>query len=171
MSAQGNGLTLEALAQKLETLQRETIVWNDRLVHGAYTSFRDFALWNAWFRFWGLSQTYGVLRLARAFMDYERTGKPEAFRHLDRPAVPGALTPDHPAIAERMEQAYAIMAQVANNELREEEATDRIFDVYRSMPKLPPNFAYGDPSVRYGRQGLTAQLEMDHWLVEQLRAA
>ena len=25
---------------------------NDRLVFGAYTSFRDFDLWNAWFRVW-----------------------------------------------------------------------------------------------------------------------
>lgn len=155
----------------LEMLQRETVAWNDRLVHGAYTSFRSFPLWNAWFRFWGLSQTYGVLRLARAFMEHERTGRSEAFAHLDRPALPGALTPDHPEIAARMEEAYQVMARVAEGTLREEEAVERIFDVYAGIPRLPPNFAYTDRDVHFGRQGLTAQLEIDHWLIEQLRAA
>jgi FADH2 O2-dependent halogenase len=157
--------------QPLETLQRETVAWNDRLVHGAYTSFRSFDLWNTWFRFWGLSQTYGVLRLAKAFMEFERTGQSQAFEHLDRPAVPGALTPDHPKVAERMRDAYGLMARVARDEMHEEEAIDRIFDIYRSFGTLPPNFDYADPSVHFGRQGITAQLEIDHWLIEQLRAA
>ncbi|XWN30171.1 MAG: tryptophan 7-halogenase [Devosia sp.] len=155
----------------LRTLQRETATWNDRLVHGAYTSFRDFELWNAWFRFWGLSQTYGVLRLARAFTDFERTGDVAAFEHLDNSVLPGALTPDHPQIAELMLEAYGAIEDVEADRINPAEAAARIFAVYDKVENLPPNFAYTDPSVHFGRQGLTAQLEMDHWLVERLRAA
>ncbi|WP_170134975.1 NAD(P)/FAD-dependent oxidoreductase [Acuticoccus kandeliae] len=155
----------------LKTLQSETARWNDRLVHGAYTSFRDFSLWNAWFRFWGLSQTYGVLRLAKAFTDFERSNDPAAFEHLENSVLPGALTPDHPHIAEKMLNAYAILQEVAEERKAPGEAAKEIFAVYESIPDLPPNFAYTDPATRFGRQGLTAQLEMDHWLVEQLRAA
>src|ERR1039458_7567593 len=43
---------------------------NDRLVFGAYTSFRDFDLWNAWFRVWALGVGLGDLKLASIYRRY-----------------------------------------------------------------------------------------------------
>ena len=45
------------------------------------------------------------------------------------------------------------MAQVAHDEMREEEAVDRIFDVYAGIDHLPPNFAYTDRAVHFGQTG------------------
>ena len=46
---------------------------NDRLVFGAYTSFRDFDLWNAWFRVWALGVGLGDLKLASIYRRYLKT--------------------------------------------------------------------------------------------------
>ncbi len=161
----------EARLKPLETLQLATIDWNDRLVHGAYVSFRNFELWNAWFRIWGLTQVFGVLRLARAFLEHERTGDPAAFHSLDAPAIPGGLTPEHPEVAALIRQAHEAMEQVADGSLAEAAAVERLFTLFREASFLPPSFPFTDPAARFGRQGLSAQLEMDHWLVERLKAA
>jgi tetracycline 7-halogenase / FADH2 O2-dependent halogenase len=156
----------------IDTLQRATVQWNDRLVHGAYVSFRNFDLWNAWFRIWGLSQIFGVTRVARALLDFERSGQdPTAFRHLERPRIVGALTPDHPRIAALIEAAHDIMVRVEDGTLAEADAADRMFDLFRQSEGLPPNFEYSNPAQHFGRQGLSVQLETDHWLFEELQAA
>lgn len=161
----------EERLRPLETLQLSTLDWNDRLVHGAYVSFRNFELWNAWFRIWGLTQVFGVLRLARAFLAHERSRDPAAFGPLDRPVLPGALTPEHPEVAELIRAAHETMEAVEAGSMAEPAAAERLFALFRAAPFLPPSFPFTDPAARFGRQGLSAQLEMDHWLVEQLKAA
>ena len=155
----------------LETLQLSTVDWNDRLVHGAYVSFRRFNLWNAWFRIWGLTQAFGVLRLARAFLAHERSRDPNEFRPLDYPPIPGALTPEHPEVAALIVKAHEAMQAFDAGTMTEEATEAELFRLFDEAPFLPPNFAFADRSARFGRQGLSAQLDMDHWLVEQLRAA
>jgi len=155
----------------LEVLQLSTLEWNDRLVHGAYVSFRSFELWNAWFRIWGLTQAFGVMRLARAFLAHEKTRDPDTFRPLDHPPIPGALTPEHPQVAALIVTAHETMQAVEAGSLSEAAATERLFRLFGEAKYLPPMFPFADPAARFGRQGLSAQLEMDHWLVEQLKAA
>ena len=46
----------------VEALQTSLIAENDYLVANAYTSFRDYELWNAWFRVWQVNQVTGTMR-------------------------------------------------------------------------------------------------------------
>jgi FADH2 O2-dependent halogenase len=46
----------------VDALQTNLIAENDYLVANAYTSFRDFELWNAWFRVWQVNQVTGTMR-------------------------------------------------------------------------------------------------------------
>jgi tetracycline 7-halogenase / FADH2 O2-dependent halogenase len=161
----------EERLRPLDTLQRTTVDWNDRLVHGAYISFRDFRLWNAWFRIWGLTQVYGVMRLAQAFLAYEASGDRSAYDLLDKPLLPGALTPNHPRVAALIQSAHGIIEGVESGQTEPGDAAEAIFDLFRAADFLPPNFAFTDPDARFGRQGLMAQLEMDHWFYDKLRAA
>lgn len=160
----------EARLQPLAVLNQQTIEWNDKLVHGAYVSFRSFPLWNAWFRIWGLTQAFGVMRLARAFLAHERTGDREVFASLDSPALPGALTPDDPEVSALIDGAHDAIEDVEAGKISNEEGADRIFAMFDKADFLPPNFAFTDRHARFGLKGLAAQLDMDHWLVERLRA-
>jgi tetracycline 7-halogenase / FADH2 O2-dependent halogenase len=153
----------------IEALQRSTIAGNDALVHGAYISFRDFDLWNAWFRIWGLTQVYGVSRLLRCMAAFDETG-PKAFERLDAPARPGALTPDHPEIADLIERAYRAIAAVETGELSAQQAETRIFDIIASAHDLPPIFPFADRAVHLGRSSAETQLAVDGWLSRQMQA-
>jgi FADH2 O2-dependent halogenase len=161
----------EARLKPIETLQNNTIAANDVLVHGAYLSFRDFRLWNAWFRIWGLTQVYGVTRLLRALTAFEQTGAASAFDRLDAPARPGALTPDHPEVADLIEAAYRAMRAFEDGTLTAEAAEAEIFGLLEGAPDLPPIFPFADKTVRFGKSSIRTELAVDSWLFEQLKAA
>jgi hypothetical protein len=63
------------------------------------------------------------------------------------------------------------MEGVESGQTEPGDAAEAIFDLFRAADFLPPNFAFTDPDARFGRQGLMAQLEMDHWFYDKLRAA
>ena len=160
-----------ARLQPVEDLQRNTIAANDLLVHGAYIAFRDFRLWNAWFRIWGLSQVYGVTRLLRPMLAFEETGRRNVFEHLDRPACPGSLAPDHPELVKLIDGAYATMVQFDGGQLSAAQAEARLFEIIGGAENLPPIFPFADPSVRFGKNSYQVQLAVDSWLYGQLKAA
>ena len=155
----------------IDTVNKGAIAGNDTLVHGAYISFRDFRLWNAWFRIWGLTQVYGISRFLKSLVDFENTGRPSAFERLDRPRRPGGLTPDHPAIADLIDAAYASMRGFDEGRLSAEAAERDIFDRFAAAENLPPNFPFADRTVHFGRDTLATQIAVDSWLHAQLLAA
>jgi FADH2 O2-dependent halogenase len=57
----------------------------DRVVSGAYTSFADFDLWNAWFRIWVIGNFHGALSVISRYMKYLETHDRS---HIDLPAAP-----------------------------------------------------------------------------------
>jgi FADH2 O2-dependent halogenase len=161
----------EGRLKPIEILQNNTIAANDTLVHGAYVSFKDFKLWNAWFRIWGLTQAYGVARILRPLADFENTRSPAVFERLDHPARPGALAPDHPEIADLIDAAYAAMLAYDRGEVSADAAEDKIFHLLSSANDLPPMFPFADRAVHFGSRSITTQLAVDGWLHQQLKAA
>jgi FADH2 O2-dependent halogenase len=155
----------------IETVNRAAIEGNDTLVHGAYISFRNFGLWNAWFRIWGLTQVYGISRFLKSMVDFENTGMTSAFEHLDRAKRPGALTPDHPEIVDLIDAAYASMRAFDEGRMSAETTERAIFDLLAGAENLPPNFPFVDPTVRFGRDTLATQIAVDSWLHAQLLTA
>ena len=155
----------------IEVLQDKTLAANDLLAHGAYLSFRDFRLWNAWFRIWGLTQAYGVLRVLRLIVAFEATKSTAVFEHLDQPPRPGALTPDHPEIDDLIQTAYRAMLAYGCGDLSVDAAESEIFDLLASALDLPPVFQFADRSARFGSTSVSTQLAVDGWLQKQLKAA
>jgi FADH2 O2-dependent halogenase len=161
----------QARLKPIEVIQQNTVKANDTLVHGAYISFRDFRLWNAWFRIWGLTQVYGVSRFLKALVDFENSGSPAAFECLDRPKRLGALAPDHPEIVDLIDKAYEAMCGFDQEILSAEAVEREIFALLASAENLPPNFPFADPLVHFGSNSMSTQLAVDSWLHKQLKAA
>ncbi len=57
----------------LERLSQTNIDFNDMMVNCAFISFRDFDLWNAWFRVWALGVGLGDLRLTASYRKFKNT--------------------------------------------------------------------------------------------------
>jgi len=73
---------LEALAENdfaeerfmpVERLHQRVLDYNDRLVNGAFISWADFDLWNAWIRVWAAGTILTEFRLMKALADYTAT--------------------------------------------------------------------------------------------------
>ncbi|CAN5531484.1 tryptophan 7-halogenase [soil metagenome] len=63
----------EARFAQIEPLQQRVLDYNDQLVNGAFISWADFDLWNAWLRVWGLGTLLTEFRAMNALADYART--------------------------------------------------------------------------------------------------
>lgn len=92
----------------IDTIQQGLVTWNDRLVNASYIAFRNYALWNAWFRVWGLIQPLGMFRIDNVYRQFKLTGDRNYFDRLDNPQIPGGLTPDHEDYMHFLEQALQI---------------------------------------------------------------
>lgn len=66
----------DAAFQPVDEQQQRVLDYNDDLVNGAFISWDDFDLWNAWLRVFGLGTFLAEFHLMNAMSDYSRTGDP-----------------------------------------------------------------------------------------------
>lgn len=135
----------------VERLQRNSMKNNDTLVTAAYTSFRDFDLWNAWFRVWVLGIGLGDLRLASAYRRYRATRDESVLPDAEEPM--GLLFSNHEAYRQLFERAAAEVQAVEEGRLASGEAARRIFALLRDVAYSPPANRLWNPAKRYVHQG------------------
>ncbi len=122
----------EARFAHIEPLQQRVLDYNDRLVNGAFISWADFDLWNAWLRVWGLGTLLTEFRAMNALADYVRT-------HDDRYISGGTENPvfsnfEDPDYAAFFARATALIDSFQAQQLTASEASDRIFELANSYP-------------------------------------
>jgi FADH2 O2-dependent halogenase len=124
---------------------------NDRLVFGAYTSFRDFDLWNAWFRVWALGVGLGDLRLASIYRRYLKTNDDSILPDAEEPM--GLFYSQHKGFGELLDAAVAKMDEVEAGTAGTKEASKYIFDLIRSAKFTPASNGLGDPDTHFINAG------------------
>lgn len=152
--------------QIVDTLQQGLIKWNDDLVNASYISFRDYDLWNAWFRVWGLIQPLGMFRVDHAYRKYKNSGDVNYLKSLDNPVVPGALTPDHYEYMQFFEKAVSIAEDVEKNILTTDVAAKKIFSLLEGADFLPPHYPYTNPAMTFGSESLIHRFKKHRWFVK-----
>ena len=115
----------EARFAQIEPLQQRVLDYNDRLVNGAFISWADFDLWNAWLRVWGLGTLLTEFRAMNALADYVST-------HDERYISGGTQNPvfsnfEDPDYAAFFTRATATIESFEAQQLSASEASDRIF--------------------------------------------
>lgn len=122
----------EARFAHLESLQQRVLDYNDRLVNGAFISWADFDLWNAWLRVWGLGTLITEFRLMNALADY-------AVSHDDHHVSGGTQNPafsnfEDPDYAAFFAGATETIEAFEAGTLSAPESSSRIFDLANRYP-------------------------------------
>lgn len=133
----------------VDVLQKDLIAENDYLVANAYTSFRDFELWNAWFRVWQVNQVTGTMRTERRLRQVAEAAAQSAESSgpvlADRlGAAPGSgiddLIDDFYGRADRILDSYRDGTRSA------ETAAAEFRTLFAGVDFLPPSFGLTDMS-------------------------
>jgi len=124
---------------------------NDRLVYGAYVSFRDFDLWNAWFRVWALGVGLGDLNLASIYRRYKASRDESILPDAEEPL--GLFYSQHKGFGELLDKAVAKMDEVEAGTADTKEASRYIFSLIRNAKFNAAANHLGDPEHHFINAG------------------
>lgn len=84
--------------EHIDALQQRVLDYNDNLVNGAFISWDNFDLWNAWLRVWALGTVITEFRVMNALGDYTTTRDEKYFHgETKRPVFSTHEDPDYAA--------------------------------------------------------------------------
>ncbi len=135
--------------QYVETWTARLFEYYDRLVSGAYVSFRDFALWNAWHRLWMLASLYGAAGLFEVLGRYDRGGDPAVFEQLETAPYRGLQAIDFEPLQELFDSAWQEIEAVRSGQRAPGEAAARIFELLAASGLSPTPWKLTDPDHRW----------------------
>lgn len=135
----------------VEQLQQNNLTHNDMLVHGAYVSFRDYDMWNAWFRVWALAVGLGDLRLASIYHQYKKSHDPALLPDMEEPM--GLFCANHDGLKKLFYDAHGVANAVEQGQMDSKEATRRIFDLIKGADFTSPAIGLANPEQRYINAG------------------
>ncbi len=147
----------------INTLQRGLVAHNDKLVHGAFVSFSDYRLWNAWFRIWSISAMFGMFQLNRALTRYDMENTKKYFDDLDASEFPGSICPNHPGVNQLFHQAHDIMLAVERGDSTSAEGAEAIFALLKAADFLPPPMNLADENMRAVQADAATVKELVRW--------
>jgi FADH2 O2-dependent halogenase len=136
--------------EPFERLQQGLLDHNDELVNSAFISFRDFELWNAWFRVWVIGEAaLDFLRLLRLKFAFKESGDERVFDGLDEVPYPGLLCPDEQAYKKLWDESVASIEAVERGEMSSRDATALIIRGLQEARVVSPALGLTDPSRRH----------------------
>lgn len=130
----------------LERLTENNLCAGEQIIRSAYTSFRDYDLWNAWFRVWALGVGLGDLWLAMTLRNYQLT--------RDESLLPDAKEPSlffshHDGYKAFFQDAVATLDAVEAGTLATKDAARHIFNRLNEIEFASPAFRLGDPARKF----------------------
>lgn len=145
----------------VEQLEQNLFKNADLVGYGAYVAYRDFDLWNAWFRIWALGVGLGDLRLASIYQRYKETHDNSILPDAEEPL--GLFASNHVGFAKLFEQAVAYMEAVDAGNMPPKEAANKIFQLVKNAPFSSPAIGLADPNHRFINAGTPAALAKSAW--------
>jgi FADH2 O2-dependent halogenase len=135
--------------QYVETWTRRLFDYYDRLVSGAYISFRDFGLWNAWHRLWMLGSLYGAAGLFEILGRHDRSGGPAVFERLETAPYRGLQGIDFEPLQVLFDAAERELVSVGSQGIAPGEVAGRIFELLAKSGLCPAPWKLTDPNHRW----------------------
>lgn len=120
----------------------------DRLVSGAYDSWADFRLWNAWFRVWSLGTYFGSLGPLMIFIKYLETGDRKQLARMEDTPYRGIAGSELAVFRSLFDEASKQMEEFRAGQITAPQAADRIFALLADADFLPPLQRFADPAAR-----------------------
>jgi FADH2 O2-dependent halogenase len=142
----------------VQVLEQGQLDFNDELVANAYTSFRDWDLWDAWFRVWSLSQILATFEVNKAYAQYVDTRDTKVLQRLERPWWRVTLAsfdparvndPDHVAVLKLLTDVSRMMRAVHDGTADPKATAEEMRRLLREANFVPPAFGLADPNNRW----------------------
>lgn len=150
--------------EPLERLTQTLIDSHDKLTNGSFIAFRDFELWNAWYRVWALGGFYSSLRFRRAHVQFRRSGDKRFLDELENHEHFGTPSPEMDEYQELFRRAYGLMLDVESHLIQPRAAAQQLYALYRGQAWIPPAYGLDDPSRRFATAGdLAALARSSYW--------
>ncbi len=124
--------------EDIDVLQKGLIAENDFLVSGAFRSFTDFELWNAWFRVWQVNQVTGTMRTEHHLRTVA-AASPGARISAPATGIDGFID----AFYQRADQ---IIESFWNRETEVDTAVREFRKLFADVDFMPPSFGLTDMS-------------------------
>lgn len=121
----------------------------DQLIYGAFTAWRSFDLWDAWFRLWILGQAFAEFRLVVKHLEYRNTGDRTIFKGMEDPPHLGLLFPSLDRYADLWAFCVAAVDKVDRGEMDASTASREIFQLLKHHNYGPPLLDIADRNVRF----------------------
>ena len=109
--------------------QQRILDYNDSLVNGAFISWGDFDLWNAWLRVFALGTFLAEFHLMNGMSDYTRTGNPVCL--IGTTQNPAFCDFEDPDYATFFRDSVETVEAVEAGRVTSADAAERIFDMAR----------------------------------------
>jgi tetracycline 7-halogenase / FADH2 O2-dependent halogenase len=135
----------------IDRLQRSLLDNNDTLVDCAFTSFRDFDLWNAWFRIWALATGLGALRMTAVNSELKAGRQPRLPDQVLDDPDPGffGVHHEHADMRRLWRDAAALVRSVETGERGPKDAARAVLALIDTMDFVPPPLHLGDAERRF----------------------
>jgi FADH2 O2-dependent halogenase len=134
----------------VERWQQRLLDYNDRLVNCSFISFRDFELWNAWWRVWSLGGLLNVFRIKKMQDVFEATRDVKVLAGLDEPPRHiGSLCPNLDWYESLFDGAASAVEAVERGELSSSVAAAKILTMFDRPDYVPPMFRMHDPARHF----------------------
>jgi FADH2 O2-dependent halogenase len=134
--------------QHVQDLEQGLLDINDDLVANAYTSFRDWELWNAWFRIWETNQVLSTTVLGDVYSRYVKHHDVSQLEPLITLEPQGAI-PSYLPAREMIAKASAYLQDVQYGRREPSEAAEEIFELLGAVDFIPPLFGLAQRSNRW----------------------
>lgn len=163
ISATRDGDFSEARFAHMEPLTQSLIDSHDRLTHGSLIAFRDFELWNAWYRIWALGGSFTAFRFRRAHMKYKMTQDLRYLDALEQHEYLGTPCPEMMEYQTLFTEVYDTLVRVESEEITVADAIKHIYRLY-DAPWIPSMYGLTDPARHFITTGdLNAFVDSALW--------
>ncbi len=137
--------------QQFEHLNKffdNNIKYADEMVACSFVSFRDFELWDAWFRIWVVALFIGTALNASVYLKYLETKDKRVLEQSGKEPHTVLLGGKFPAFQELYRQALAEMDSVRDGLTSPSDAARRIRALFKPIKYFPKYFRWHDAAMR-----------------------
>ena len=114
----------------------------------SFVAFRDFDLWDAWYRVWVVGLLIGTTLNADLYLRYWQTRDRSILDASERPPYSGFLGAGFPEFGKLYSESLALVQEVKAGRRAPGDAAASIRSMMRNLPYVPSYWRWHDPSSR-----------------------
>ena len=134
--------------ERMNDFFHRNIAYADKVVGSSFVSFRDYELWDAWYRVWVLGLFIGTATNATIYLKYIETGDLKVLENSVRPPNDMILGGRYTEFQKLFDEALKNMDAVRDGELSPKEAATRIRASFKGIKYLPDYWRWHDANSR-----------------------